>query len=342
MNLTLCVDMKGCPNRCKHCWIGHMPNPHLNDSDMRTIVDSFQKHFEKITVYSWLREPDYCVNFRERWLADCELSSGNKPQRFELASFYKIVREPAYVEFLKEVGTKKVQLTLFGMEATTDRYIGRKGAFQEILKATEILIANGISPRWQFFINEENKDEAERLLALVHELRLKERCPHFAFFIHEGSCDGENAKLYNLRIKKESVSKNLIPYYLDFDNKQAEQDLVETFKRKTNECYLPSNHRGDITIYVSGARDVFFNFTHMTPEWLIGNLKADDMSDLCRRIQEEDIPALRAAQKVSLSELAVRYGNPNSTRLFEEDDYKMLLLNRYLADQFHPAGIPGV
>lgn len=75
MNLTLCVDMKGCPNRCKHCWIGHMPNPHLNDSDMRTIVDSFQKHFEKITVYSWLREPDYCVNFRERWLADCELSS---------------------------------------------------------------------------------------------------------------------------------------------------------------------------------------------------------------------------------------------------------------------------
>lgn len=259
-----------------------------------------------------------------------------------MASFYKIVREPAYVEFLKEVGTKKVQLTLFGMEATTDRYIGRKGAFQEILKATEILIANGISPRWQFFINEENKDEAERLLALVRELRLKERCPHFAFFIHEGSCDGENAKLYDLRIKKESVSKNLIPYYLDFDNKQAEQDLVEAFKRKTNECYLPSNHRGDIIIYVSGARDVFFNFTHMTPEWLIGNLKADDMSDLCRRIQEEDIPALRAAQKVSLSELAVRYGNPNSTRLFEEDDYKMLLLNRYLADQFHPAGIPGV
>lgn len=137
MNLTLCVDMKGCPNRCKHCWIGHMPNPHLNDSDMRAIVDSFQKHFEKITVYSWLREPDYCANFRERWLADCELSSGNKPQRFELASFYKIVREPAYVEFLKEVGTKKVQLTLFGLEATTDRYLGRKGAFQEILKAVD-------------------------------------------------------------------------------------------------------------------------------------------------------------------------------------------------------------
>ena len=103
-------------------------------------------------------------NFRERWIADNELSSGNKPQRFELASFYKIVREPDYVKFLKEVGTKKVQLTLFGLEEMTDKYVGRKGAFKEILEATEILIANDISPRWQMFINEENKDEIEKLL----------------------------------------------------------------------------------------------------------------------------------------------------------------------------------
>lgn len=35
---------------------------------------------------------------------------------------------------------------------------------------------------------------------------------------------------------------------------------------------------------------------------------------------------------ITLSELAIRYGNPDSTRLFDEDDYKMFLLNRYLVD----------
>lgn len=333
MNLTLCMDMHGCPNRCRHCWLGHMPNYILSDDDAERIVGRFQDYFEEITVYSWLREPDYCENFRERWLADCELSSGRKPQRFELASFYKIVREPEYVKFLKEVDTEKVQLTLFGLEEMTDKYVGRKGAFQEILKATEILIENDISPRWQIFINEENKDDIVKLIHLIHELKLQERCPDFTFFIHEGSCDGENAKLYDLRIRKESITENLAPYYMNYHSKQKEQDFVEQFKKKTQEYYVPSNHQGDIVIYVSGTWDVFFNFTNMSARWAIGSLKNDTMAEICRRIKEEDIPALNAARGVTLSELAARYGDPDSTRLFEEDDYKMYLLNRYLAEQ---------
>ena len=79
--------------------------------------------------------------------------------------------------------------------------------------------------------------------------------------------------------------------------------------------------------------EIFFNFTNMTPFWSIGNLKKDDIEEICRRIKEEDIPALNYAKKVTLSELATSYGNPNSTRLFEEDDYKMFLLNKYLENR---------
>lgn len=33
--LSLVVDMFGCPNRCWHCWIGHMPNRKMDeDSDI--------------------------------------------------------------------------------------------------------------------------------------------------------------------------------------------------------------------------------------------------------------------------------------------------------------------
>ena len=51
-----------------------MPNNHLTDEDAVFIVNEFKKHFDNITFYSWLREPDY-------------------------------------VKFLREVETKKVQLT---------------------------------------------------------------------------------------------------------------------------------------------------------------------------------------------------------------------------------------
>ena len=157
--LALVVDMYGCPNRCRHCWLGRLPNiPPENGAD-EMLVNSFRPYFEQIEYYSWLREPDFCGEYRARWERDKALSVNCEPQRFELASFWRLVRDGEYAKFLREVGVKVVQLTFFGGEETTDRYIGRKGAYSELLKATEILLQNGIAPRWQAFINAENKHE---------------------------------------------------------------------------------------------------------------------------------------------------------------------------------------
>lgn len=157
-SLVLVVDMCGCPNRCKHCWIGHMPNIQMDKNSDVWIVDFFRPYFNKITYYSWLREPDFCNDYKERWEKDIRLSVNSKPERFELASFWRIVRDSEYVKFLKYVGVKKVQLTFFGMEELTDKYIGRKGAFQELLRATEIL-----SEAWKIGnLKEDSPDELIR------------------------------------------------------------------------------------------------------------------------------------------------------------------------------------
>ena len=68
----------------------------------------------------------------------------------------------------------------------------------------------------------------------------------------------------------------------------------------------------------------------MKNEWKIGNLKEDPMDLLVERILSEDIPALKIAGGITVGELVARYGNPSSERLFEEDDYKMYLLNKHL------------
>ena len=46
--LSLVVDMHGCPNRCRHCWLGHMPNIKMENGADQWIVDCFKPYFEKI------------------------------------------------------------------------------------------------------------------------------------------------------------------------------------------------------------------------------------------------------------------------------------------------------
>ncbi|MCR5067761.1 MAG: GNAT family N-acetyltransferase [Erysipelotrichaceae bacterium] len=335
--LALVVDMYGCPNRCRHCWLGHMPNRVMEEESDEWLVELFKPYFEEIEFYSWLREPDFAPDYRTRWQRDQELSVNARPERFELASFWRLVRDADYARFLKESGVKCVQLTFFGLEATTDRYVGRPGAFRELLKATDILLANGIAPRWQVFINEENREEIIQLLKLTEELKLKERTEAigsaFRFFVHAGSCDGENAKLYPIRIRKQDIPEELIPYYLNYQENYPESELCQRWQ-DDDSCFVPHNE-GDIVLNVANNYDLFFNFTNMHPVWKIGNLKSDPIEDVVRRVVEEDIWALREARRITLGQLVRLYGDFQSKRAFEEEDYKMYLLNRHLeANQF--------
>ncbi len=331
-HLSLVVDMYGCPNRCRHCWLGHMPNRKMEEGADEWIFHYFEPYFDNIAFYSWLREPDYCEDYRERWNRDKRLSRGILPQRYELGSFWRMVRDAQYVKFLREVGVRKVQLTFFGLEQSTDKYVGRKGAFRELLQTTEILIENEIAPRWQAFINEENREEIPLLLPLIEELRLYERCAafgsDFSFFVHEGSCDGENRKLYGIRINKRDIPRELIPYFLNYDGLKAEREWCEQLKDDGN-CIVYHNEE-DIILNISNQYDVFFNFTHMTPNWRIGNMKTDDREELIRRIVEEDTQALNLARNITVGELVRRYGDFHSDKGFSQEDYESYLLNCYV------------
>lgn len=334
--LSLVVDMYGCPNRCRHCWIGHMPNRTMEEDADIWLVNYFKPYFSNITYYSWLREPDYCNDYKQRWHKDNQLSIGTLPERFELASFWRLVRDPNYIYFLKEVGVKKVQLTFFGMEKMTDKYVGRKGAFHELLEATEILITNQISPRWQAFINEENISEIVELQSLAKTLKLEERCRsfqgEFTFFVHEGSCEGENRKLYDIRIEKQNIPASLIPYYLNYENVLSEQECCRLLMGDTSN--VVHHNENLIVLYISNSYDVFFNFTHMSASWKIGNLKVDRQEEIIRRIAEEDTPALNLAKTITVGSLVEKYGNKQSQKVFSINDFKTYLLNCYLEDTF--------
>ena len=326
--LNLAVDMNGCPNRCLHCWLGHMPNRRMEEGSDSFIVRYFSPFFDKIAYYSWLREPDYCDDYEDRWKRDLEISRNTVPQRFELASFYRIVRDEKYIPFLRSAGVKKVQLTFFGLEVTQDRYVGRKGAYQEVMRATELLISGGIVPRWQCFINEENRDEIVQLFRMAAEIK-KERCPGLEFFVHEGSCDGENRKLYPIRIRKRHIPDELKEVFLDYDHILSEAECCHIL---TDDLSSPVFRIGnEITLNISNTFDVYYNFTHMTEPWKTGNLKTDEPEKLVPDILSGNTPALNAASRCTWSGLVHEFGDPSSDRVFRPDDFKMYLFNEYLS-----------
>ena len=325
-HLIICLDMHGCPNRCKHCWLGDLPNKQLDDDYSNFIVKLFKPYFKDITFYSWLREPDFCSNYQEIWIMDNKLST-IKPERFELASFYKIARDPNYVKWLKEVNTKKVQLTFFGLEETTDQFVGRKGAYQELLKASDMLKENDIEPRWQIFIYQTNKDEVVELLNIAKQKGIKE------VFVHEGSCEGNNRKLYDIRINKSEIPEIVKDYFLDYPNILSEKECIDILKNDDTH-YLPHNEK-EIVLYITSDLNVYFNFTNPSPAWKIGNIQEDEIDDIVRKAVEEDIPALILAKTMTIKQLVNKYGDASSDKVFSLDDYKIYLLNNYLNEKYN-------
>ena len=105
------------------------------------------------------------------------------------------------------------------------------------MKATELLADAGIIPRWQCFINEENRDEIVEIYHMSSEIRQK-KCPELEFFVHEGDCEGENRKLYPIRIRQGHVPPALLPFYLNYDKLRTEAEcrerlLADGVRRKT-------------------------------------------------------------------------------------------------------------
>ena len=36
--IAVALDMAGCPNRCRHCWLGHTPNKRIPEETLREVV----------------------------------------------------------------------------------------------------------------------------------------------------------------------------------------------------------------------------------------------------------------------------------------------------------------
>ena len=180
--LGVMVDIAGCPNRCRHCWLGSHKNGNMTACDFRNIAEQFRnwrdengETIREIGFFSWWREPDFRDDYRELWALEQELSSPGRAQRFELLSIWRLARDESYAKWAETLEPKVCQISFFGMEETTDWGI-RKKAFADNLLATERLLEAGIAPRWQLFLTKRGLGDLDEFLRLIYRLDLHKRC----------------------------------------------------------------------------------------------------------------------------------------------------------------------
>jgi len=335
------LDMYGCPNRCKHCWLGVTPNGNLSVDDLKFVANAFRPFTNNLEIFDHYREPDYSNNYKELWEITTNLSNIKTPH-YENISYWRAVRDNEYIPWLYSKGVRAAQLTIFGDEKTTDFFVGRKGAFNEILQTIELLLQNKISPRIQMFIYKNNIAQLPYVQSLIEKLDLEKRCSDignkFAFFLNQGSCDGENEQFYSDWITPEDVAQ-IPPKLVEFTIKHwGKPNIIEVFGETEKELYnqliqdssfISSIVTNTPWFFVDIDFNVYPNYETPSPFWCLGNLKADGAEKILETYINNNSKAQRIMVSIPVSEMAKKHGNPESMRLFDISDYQNYLLTKY-------------
>jgi len=342
---TICLDMVGCPNNCKHCWIGKNHNGDLKIDDLLYVRDEFKKVITNLDLHSWYKEPDYHKYYKDLYKIEINNSITHKGH-FELISFYRAVRDKEYIPWLSSIGLKKAQLTFFGMEKSTNYYVGRKTALLELIETINLLLENKIAPRIQIFTYKDNIDELNDLLTLFNAMNLEERCKEigqeFNIFTHQGSAIGLSMNLVDNWITTNDLEK--IPEYLklktfEYFNTNTYENVFGFPEKILYDESLNKNIELKLVVdepvfYIDKDFNVYPNHSEVNKYWLLGNLKEADINDIIKVYLNNESIAQKVYKETPFKEMVLECGNPERDILFLRSDYYFYILEKYLKKKY--------
>ena len=327
--IGVALDMRGCPNKCRHCYLGFGTNRAMSDDDLCWMAKQFRNYIEtadtpikSLDISSSLREPDFSDEYRHLYELEKELSHG-EPVRYELLSVWRLACDKDYPAWAKSVGPQTCQITVFGMEETTDWFYRRKDAFKDALTATENLLEVGMKPRWQLVLTKKLIPEVDELLNLIERLKLRECIQRigseFQLFMHAPDPLDEGRKIEHLRPTLEEVA-SLPEEILEASRRhlktqtlwQTEGELYKAIMTSEQPLITPSQ----VWFFVTNKWDVFSNAGTLEPWWKLGNLKKDSVETIIRRFEQDEILGLEILLHYQQRKLAEEYGDPQGKKIY--------------------------
>jgi MoaA/NifB/PqqE/SkfB family radical SAM enzyme len=345
--IGVALDMCGCPNRCRHCYLGYGTNRKMSDDDLRWMADQFRDYIghsgtlKSLEISSYFREPDFSNEYRHLHELARELSD-EEPKRHELLSIWRLARDRDYAPWSKSVGPQTCQITIFGMETTTDWFYRRRGAFEDAIVATERLLEVGMKPRWQIFLTKKVIPELDELLRLIERLKLRKRVHElgsdFQLFIHTPGPLQEGRKIEYLRPTIEETDS--IPQEIleasrrHLGRRTLWQTESNLYKSIIETERIPSADESlldelqQFWFFVTDNWDVFSNAGTLEPWWKLGNMKEDSVATIMRRFERDEIPGLNILLHYPQKKLAEEFSNPEGRKVYSG---RGDLLDLYLA-----------
>lgn len=340
----LAFDMFGCPNRCRHCYVGRPPRTRIAEDGLRSVVEQFRAYrrpaereplWRQLRVATWVWEPDCSPDYRRLYELENELSDlPSQRAEMEVMSVWRLARDPEYAEWASSIGVRVCQISFFGLEAVTDWAHRRRGAFRDALLATERLLTAGIRPRWQWFFTKPILPDLSRLIKLAEEMHVRERCESlggpFTLFMNCPWPDGEAWHLESLRPAVRDLQR--VPTWLREQSErhiggplgEPEGKLVRELREEHGPVAGTAAElaQGGLWFFIMGNLDVYSNLGPVSPAWRLGNLKTDGLTAIVDVFEKDRTPGLQAAFRTPVSELAVRFGRSRGRRLYTSADLK--------------------
>lgn len=307
--MILNMEVTGCPNACFHCHCfgGVKNNAFMSVDEVVSLSSKFRDKINKNVEIYLLQEQTYYPEFFSM-ISALEENGFTRQEREKMlvTNCYGIANIDGFAEEVKE-HFNLVKPTLFGIGQTHDMHGGRKGAFEDIVKGTKKCIELGINTAWEILLTKKNSKEINEIYVLGKELGVKQIFTS-AEYMWTGTMM-KNAEKYVPDIYTLNDVKNEI---YEIKRLKTERDYIKELKagKSYNVETVDLNQ-----LYVDRNFNVY-PFGNIYPEFLIGNLKNDIDEVIFKLINQEELPIkLIEKRKLSLYELALKYGDENSLQM---------------------------
>ena len=298
-----------CHSACRHCL--------LNSQHKITGVDYHRGEAFAKKFYSWLKEnkPDlggmyyvgYSMDFPELpQYADYFVEqTGMHHLMFDGMGFCSDAAMKVLLERLQAAGISQLHFTFYGTENDHDRFAGRTGDFDNMMRTASIAKTLGMSASAGIMVTEEN---AEQIDGLYRNLFDKGISP-LSLLLPHGK--GRGYRLSEHRLTKETLKQ--LPEYI--------QDKFPDSRYKTEADWLtigtfPSPKERHLTLSLTPEN--VDRLENMQPADIISELEAMD------EVFYKRIPDVYT--------LAAQYGRKDNTQLFRFRDLYLQWMKRYLEE----------
>lgn len=324
-SLIVTIHAMPCTNRCRHCWAWGAPGRELMSTEtvfgLLEQVAELREHAPYVFHYFFFEpttHPDFVPIFLEAARLELIWDEFFFPTN---GAGLTNLADDAWRD-LAGAGLEFIQLTVFGLESTHDRFACRKGAFNSIVETASAANRHGITWTAGIIAHPGNLEE----LVEVRDRFKRLGATNTGVFTYGWQGRGTGTK----RLREADLERLSEDVRSFFDRLYAperkiverilEDDELGSNRPFTCDCELTAFEIfPDMNVYLGGGCDgggLMAVLPEMLERFRIGSLREEPLAAILKRAILDPPDIVRSARELTWRELAERYGDRSGEELF--------------------------